>query len=87
MMNYYIGTVDGAPIIFGEGNTERTAIAAGQANAKHYNATSCRVVKERPANAAWFDCLDTTPMLVWCWSKWSPLALGDLPLALANQLE
>jgi hypothetical protein len=57
MTYYYIGTVNFSTIIFGEGNTRRTAIAAGQANAERFDATNCRVVDKLPAGAAWFDCL------------------------------
>jgi hypothetical protein len=57
MNYYYVGIVNRTLIIFGEGNTERTAIAAGEPNAKRYGAAQCRVVKGRPAGAAWFDCL------------------------------
>ncbi len=46
-MNYFlIGEVNGVKQIFGQGNTQRTALAAGKWNATQREAEKVRVVAE-----------------------------------------
>jgi len=56
-MNYYmIGKVQGQPVIFGSGNTNRTAKAAGTYNAKKFGVPT-KIVTTLPAKAVWFTTL------------------------------
>ena len=57
-MNYFlIGEVNGVKQIFGQGNTQRTALAAGKWNATRREAEKVRVVAESklPRNTKWYD--------------------------------
>ena len=57
-MNFFlIGEIDVVKMIFGSGNTQRTALAAGTWNANQRNAEKKRVVVEGklPKGIKWFD--------------------------------
>ncbi len=55
-MDYYlIGTEDGKVYIYGMGNTDRTANAAGRRRAEEYGAMFIRVVTKLPEGAVWFN--------------------------------
>lgn len=59
-MNFYIiGEFNGETVIFGQGNTVRTALAAGKWNATKRRIGGFVVVPEirLPKEAVWFDLL------------------------------
>lgn len=57
-MNYFlIAELNGVTQIFGQGNTQRTALAAGKWNATQRDAQKIRVVQgaKLPRNIKWYD--------------------------------
>ena len=59
-MNFYlVGELNGKKVIFGQGNTLRTALAAGKWNATKRDAEKVRVYQESkmPKSAVWYDTL------------------------------
>ena len=59
-MNFFlVGDLNDNKVIFGSGNTERTALAAGKWNATQRDAGKLRIVREDklPKNAVWYDTL------------------------------
>jgi hypothetical protein len=52
---FTIGKLNGSWMIFGQGNTQRTAESSGVANAQDLGASDVRVVKENslPRGAQW----------------------------------
>jgi len=59
-MNYFlIGDLKNNKVIFGSGNTKRTALAAGKWNATQCDVKKLHIVKENklPKNAVWYDTL------------------------------
>jgi hypothetical protein len=59
-MNYFlVGDLNNNKVIFGQGNTERTALAAGKWNATQRDAEKLRITREDklPKNAVWYHKL------------------------------
>ena len=59
-MNYFlVGDLNNNKVIFGSGNTVRTALAAGKWNATQRNAWKLRIFREDklPKNVVWYDTL------------------------------
>lgn len=57
MMFSLVGKVNGAVVIFGQGNTFRTAAAAGAWNAKQMDVRATKVVTSLPKSAVWYHQL------------------------------
>lgn len=59
-MNFYlVGEINGQKVIFGQGNTTRTALAAGKWNATKRGVDHTIVMSENrlPKTAVWYDTL------------------------------
>ena len=59
-MNFYlVGELNGKKVIFGQGNTTRTALAAGKWNATKRGVDHTSVMSENrlPKTAVWYDTL------------------------------
>lgn len=59
-----VAKLNGRTVIFGQGNTNRTARCAGAWNAKQMGVTATKIVTSLPSKAIWFD--KTTEYAEYC---------------------